>query len=114
MLLKQKIVVGIKAGFWNGLASGAVACITALILIVFGMPLILSDSLNIKDWSDVKNTTHFPSMSAYFAYQSFAEAIMHLVILDTIMGLLLGFIGGLLGKMIKITKALRLDYREES
>lgn len=44
------------------------------------MPLILSDPLNIKEWSDVKATTHFPSMSVYFAYQSFAGAIMHLVI----------------------------------
>ena len=91
---KRKFTQGISSGFWTGLSSGAVACITALILIVFGMNLILLDPLNIKEWSDVKSTIAVRDMSVYFAFQTLAGAIMHLVVLGAIMGLILGSIGG--------------------
>ncbi|MEI7661681.1 MAG: hypothetical protein WCK34_05780 [Bacteroidota bacterium] len=97
-----KISQGIISGFWSGLSSGAVACLTALILIVFGMNLILADPLNIREWSDVKANTDFPGMAVYFAFQTLAGAIMHLVILGAVMGLILGLIGGLTGKALNM------------
>jgi hypothetical protein len=98
----KKIVAGIKAGFFSGFASGIVACLTALILICFGMKLLLKDPVNISEWSDMKGKTNYPDMASYFAYQTFAGAIMHLIILGIIMGLLLGIIGGLTGKLFSL------------
>ena len=100
----RKISAGINAGFWSGLASGAVACLTALVLIVFGMNLILLDPLNAREWSDVKAANGLQSMAVYFAYQTLAGAMMHLVILGAMMGLILGLIGGLAGRMISMLK----------
>jgi hypothetical protein len=95
---------GVISGFWSGLASGAVACLTALIFVVFGMKFILLDPLNIKEWTDIKATNNSPGMDVYFAYQTFAGAIMHLFILGAIMGLLLGIIGGTIGKLLNLLK----------
>jgi hypothetical protein len=100
----NQFLSGLKSGFWSGLASGAVACLTALILIVFGMKSILLDPLNIKEWSDIKATADTTSMDVYFAYQTFAGAIMHLFILGVIMGLFLGSVGGVVAKALRIIK----------
>jgi|WetSurMetagenome_2_1015567.scaffolds.fasta_scaffold02033_4 hypothetical protein len=93
---------GFKTGFWLGLSSGAVACLSALTLIVFGMKFILLDPLNIKEWVDTRGSIETPGMYIYFAYQTFAGAIMHLYVLGIIMGLLLGTLGGLTGKFLKL------------
>ena len=37
----KKIIAGIKAGFFSGFASGIIACLTALVIICFGMKLLL-------------------------------------------------------------------------
>lgn len=103
---KNNILSGIKSGFWTGFSSGAVACLSALILIVFGMKFILLDPLNIREWNDLKATENSPGMDVYFAYQSFAGALMHLIILGAIMGLLLGFAGGVSGKILRRLKKL--------
>jgi hypothetical protein len=97
---------GLKSGFWSGISSGAVACLTALALIVFGMKYILLDPLNLREWADVKDTATSKEMSVYFAYQSFTGAIMHLFILGAFMGLILGTIAGLSGKILIIIKKL--------
>jgi len=93
----NKFLNGMKSGFWTGVASGAIACLSTLIIIVFGMKYILMDPLNIKEWNDIKATENSPGMNVYFAYQSFAGAIMHLFILGALMGLFLGIIGGFIG-----------------
>ena len=98
----RKIITGIKAGFFSGFSSGIVACLTALILICFGMKLLLKDPINIAEWSDMKGKTNYPDMASYFAYQTFAGAIMHLIILGVIMGVLLGIIGGVVGKLLSV------------
>lgn len=95
----NKISKGIKAGFVSGFSSGAVACATALILIAFGMHLLLTDQVNIAEWKNLNNQNQYPNMAVYFAYQTMAGAMLHLVVLGAIMGLLLGIIGGLLGKL---------------
>jgi hypothetical protein len=104
---------GLRSGFWSGIASGAVACLTALALIVFGMKYILLDPLNLQEWSDVKIKANSPGMDVYFAYQTFAGAIMHLFILGALMGLVLGTIGGMAGKMISIIKRINSSYNEQ-
>src|SRR5205809_2489754 len=98
----RRIITGIKAGFFSGFSSGIVACLTALILICFGMKLLLKDPINIAEWSDMKGKTNYPDMASYFAYQTFAGAIMHLIILGVIMGVLLGIIGGVVGKLLSV------------
>ena len=95
----DKIVNGIKSGFWTGLASGSVACLTALLMTVFGMKFILLDPLNLKEWSDLKETSGYSDISVYFAYQTFAGALGHLFVLGIVMGVILGTIGGLFGKI---------------
>ena len=94
----DKFIDGLKSGFWTGLASGAVACFSALLVIVFGMKFILLDPLNIKEWSEMKAALHSPGMDVYFAYQTFAGAVGHLFILGLILGMIVGSLGGLLGK----------------
>jgi hypothetical protein len=105
----NKISIGIKSGFFSGLSSGAVACLTALLLICFGMPLILKDPLNIKEWTDLKEKTHYPNMAVYFAYQTLAGAMLHLMVLGGLMGLLLGIIGGMIGRTLNIFGKIRKE-----
>jgi hypothetical protein len=102
---------GLKSGFWSGISSGAVACLTALAVIVFGMKYILLDPLNLKEWADVKSKANSPDMDVYFAYETFAGAIMHLFILGALMGVVLGTIGGLTGKIIGIIKSINTNYK---
>jgi hypothetical protein len=73
-----RLLSGVKSGLWTGLASGAIACFTALSQIVFGMKYILLDPLNMKEWFDIGSATYTSDMAVYFAYQTFAGAIMHL------------------------------------
>ncbi len=93
---------GIRSGFWSGISSGAIACITALVLIVFGMKYIMLDPLNLKEWTDINGTSNLSGMETYFAYQTFTGAIMHLFILGGLMGLFLGSMAGLTGKILVI------------
>ena len=72
---------GLKAGFWSGISSGAIACFTAMVLIVFGMKYILLDPLKLQEWSEVAETSGSPGMAVYYAYRTFSGAIMHLFIL---------------------------------
>lgn len=97
---------GLKSGFWSGISSGSVACLTGLALFVFGMKYILLDPLNLTEWAHVKDAATPKEMSVYFAYQTFAGAIMHLFILGAFMGLILGVIAGLTGNILIIIKKL--------
>ena len=97
----EKIATGITNGLWTGLASGSVASMTALIFIVFGMKNLVSDPLNISEWSAISITTNTPNINVYFAYQTLAGAILHLIVLGIIMGIILGFVGGIIGRNIK-------------
>lgn len=92
---------GIGAGTWSGFVSGVVACATALALVVFGMSLLVSDPVNLAEWSSRAKGSAAPTMAAYFAYETFAGAFLHLVALGIGMGLVLGTIGGMLGMAVK-------------
>lgn len=97
---------GLKAGFWSGISSGAIACLTAMVLIVFGMKYILLDPLKLQEWSEVAETSGSPGMAVYYAYRTFSGAIMHLFILGALMGSILGIFGGLAGKIFYIIRKL--------
>ena len=94
----QSILQGIKSGAWSGLASGLLACCTALSIITFAMAFILRDPLNITEWAARQAESAAPSMAAYFAYETFAGAFLHLIVLGIGMGGLLGILGGITGK----------------
>ncbi len=102
----DQIRAGVEAGAWSGLASGAVACCMALSLIVFGMGAITRDPLNIAEWATRGPASGAPSMASYFAYQTFAGAFLHLIVLGGLMGVLLGGLGGAMGKAIKLASWL--------
>ncbi len=97
----NNFLAGFLSGCWTGYASGLVACFTALVLIVFAMPLVVNDPLNMKEWADLHQTLHYPSMAIYFAYQTFAGAMLHLVVLGGVMGALLGAMGAIIGKLLR-------------
>ena len=90
----------VEAGAWSGFASGLVACLAALAMIVFGMGFITSDPLNLAEWSGRFSTITAPTMADYFAYETFAGAFGHLLVLGIVMGSLLGLVGGVLVKGI--------------
>ena len=100
----KKIITGIRSGFISGFSSGAIACLTALLLICLGMHFILTDNLNIIEWNALKDKNHYPAMSVYFAYETLAGAMLHLIVLGGIMGLLLGIAGGFIGKIISMIR----------
>ena len=92
---------GIRVGTWSGFVSGVVACGMALSIVVFGMSLLLSDPLNIAEWSGQPRGVTAPTMAAYFAYETFAGAFLHLTVLGIGMGFVLGMVGGALGALTK-------------
>ena len=98
----DRIRAGVEVGAWSGLASGAVACCMALSLIVFGMGAITRDPLNVAEWATRGPESGAPTMASYFAYQTFAGAFLHLIVLGGLMGVLLGGLGGAMGKAIKL------------
>ena len=99
---KNSLVLGIEAGIWNGFVSGLMACGMALCIVVFGMRFILQDPLNVSEWVGLGIGSTAPNMAAYFAFETFAGAFGHLIILGLVMGSLLGVIGGSVGKGIKL------------
>ncbi|WOP20066.1 hypothetical protein [Raineyella sp. LH-20] len=96
---RRSVRSGVTAGLWCGLATGAVACLTGLIVVVAGMPLLLADPLNIAEWADQGGGTA-QEMATYFALETMAGAIGHLVVLGLAMGALLGVVGGVAGKVV--------------
>lgn len=92
---------GIALGTWSGFVSGVVACGMALSIAVFGMALLLNDPLNIAEWSSRTPDVIAPTMAAYFAYETFAGAFLHLTVLGIGMGAILGMIGGVIGALGK-------------
>lgn len=94
----RSVVYGIKVGAWSGLVSGVLACCTALLVIVFAMRYITQDPLNIAEWSGRRAVGDVPTMASYFAYETFAGAFLHLIVLGPVMGGLLGVLGGVIGR----------------
>jgi hypothetical protein len=102
---------GLEAGVWTGFASGLVACCVALSVIVFGMHFITTDPLNVAEWAARAASTNAPSMAAYFAFETFAGALMHLVVLGFGMGAVLGVFGGAVGRVASLVRRPSLASR---
>jgi hypothetical protein len=102
-----RVSSGISAGLWSGTASGLVACCTALLLIVFGMTLITHDPVNIAEWATRGAGSGAPDMASYYAFETMAGALMHLLVLGVLMGALLGAAGGAAGKLAALLLAGR-------
>jgi hypothetical protein len=92
---------GVEAGAWSGFVSGLMACCMALLVILFGMRFILQDPLNVAEWSMRAATADAPNMVAYFAFETFAGAFGHLIVLGVGLGAFLGALGGGIGKVLK-------------
>ena len=78
------------------------ACLVAQGMVVFGMALITHDPLNVQEWTAIASSSGAPSMAAYFAFETLAGALLHLIVLGTLMGLLLGGVGGLVGGLLRL------------
>jgi hypothetical protein len=98
----ERVSVGIVAGTWSGFVSGAFACCMGLSLIVFCMRFITQDPLNVAEWSARGLNQDSSTMAAYFAYETFAGAFLHLSVLGIFMGMFLGVVGGMIGKVIRL------------
>jgi len=90
---------GVRVGAWSGFVSGLVSCLMALVLVNFLMPFLLRDPLNIEEY---KAQTNAPDMATYFAYETTAGALGHLLVLGCAMGALLGAAGGALGSLMRV------------
>lgn len=93
----ESLARGMEAGVWSGFVSGLLACCMALSVIVFGMGFLTRDPLNVAEWAERGTNTLAPAMAAYFAFETFAGAFGHLIVLGIVMGALLGAMGGILG-----------------
>jgi len=76
----------------GSLESRAVACLTALMIVVFGMKYLLIESLNLKELTYIKAIKSSPRMEVYFVHLTLVGAGMHLFILSLIMDVLPGTI----------------------
>lgn len=94
----DSVAHGIEVGLWSGFVSRLLACCMALSVIVFGMRFITQDPLNLAEWATRRASNAAPTISAYSAFETFAGAFLHLVVLGLVMGGVLGLVGGLLGK----------------
>jgi hypothetical protein len=94
----RSVLYAVKAGAWSGLVSGLLACCTALLVIVFAMRYMTQDPLNIAEWAARGAVADAPAMASYFAYETFAGAFLHLLVLGFAMGGLLGVFGGMIGQ----------------
>jgi hypothetical protein len=81
----------VRRGLWIGAASGVVACTTALAFVVFALTAVTTDPLSQQEWASSRSLGH-ASQQAYFAYQTMAGAVLHLVVLGVVMGSLIGAI----------------------
>ena len=89
---------GIQSGFWSGTVSGLIACLMGQILVVYLISLVTQDPVSIQEWNDRGARSGAPNITTYFAYETLAGAFLHLFVLGTVMGVLLGLLGGAIGK----------------
>jgi hypothetical protein len=81
-------------GSWSGLASGSVACLTALLFTVFGMGFIVGDSVDKQEWAAQGPGSGYSGITVYWAHQSLVGAVLHLLVLGLLQGVALGALGG--------------------
>lgn len=95
----KRLATGGAIGLWSGFISGLLACLAGLALVVFRIDLILSDPLAQAEYALRGPTSGVPDITTYFARDTMAGAFGHLTLLGIFMGLLLGVIGGGIGRL---------------
>jgi hypothetical protein len=85
-------------GLWLGAASGAVACATGLLFATVGIHAITTDPLSRREWNSVGHGGS--TIRSYWAYQTLAGSLLHLVVLGAVMGVGLGVAGGALRRAV--------------
>ena len=103
-LRTQRFASAIHIGLWSGLISGLIACLMGLLLVLGCMQCLLRDPLNIQEYAIRGTAEHATDMVTYFAYDTMAGALGHLLILGIAMGALLGAIGGLFTLLLGLVK----------
>lgn len=93
----RRFAVGLQVGLWSGLVSGLLACLMGLLVVTAGMDALLADPYNVQEWAAGGAQSGAASMATYFAYETLAGAVLHLVVLGLGMGGLLGLLGSALG-----------------
>jgi hypothetical protein len=93
----RTILAGLEAGLWSGFASGLVACVTGLLITVFGIQLVVNDPLSVMEWRQQGSQSGLTDPVVFSAYETLFGAIGHLHLIGTLMGIFLGLIGGLAG-----------------
>jgi hypothetical protein len=91
------ILAGLAAGLWSGFASGLVACVTGLLITVFGIQLVVNDPLTVMEWQRQGSGSGLTDPVVFSAYETLFGAIGHLHLIGTLMGILFGLIGGIAG-----------------
>jgi hypothetical protein len=88
---------GAVFGAWAGLASGLAACAMALSLVVFGMSFLTADPLARQEWAVRGAASMAPTITEYVAFETFAGAFAHLLVVGVAMSTILGAVGGVIG-----------------
>lgn len=94
----RTILDGLVAGLWSGFGSGLVACVTGLLITVFGIQLVVNDPLTIAEWQRQGSDSGLTDPVVFSAYETLFGAVGHLHLIGTLMGILLGLIGGIAGR----------------
>jgi hypothetical protein len=76
---------------------------------VFFIKFIIKDPLNMREWRDIKGLSYSKDISVYFAYQTYAGAMLHLYILGLLFGLIFGILGGFIGKGFRLLVKKRIN-----
>jgi hypothetical protein len=80
----------------SGLASGSVACLTALLFTVAGMGLIAGDPVGRQEWAAQGPGSGYSGITVYWAHQSLVGSVLHLLVLGLLQGAALGALGGVI------------------
>lgn len=96
----KRFTTGVIVGLWGGFISGLMACLAGLALVVFGIDLLLRDPLAQAEYALRGSASGAPDMATYVARDTTAGAFGHLVLLGIIAGLLLGVLGGGIGRLL--------------
>lgn len=93
-----QLTTGLQTGYWSGIVSGLMACITGLLLVLFLMNLVVGDPHTNQEYALRGPSSGVSDIGTYFAYELLTGSVLHVLVLGIGMGTVMGALGGLLGK----------------
>lgn len=93
-----QLTTGVQVGYWSGIISGLIACITGLLLVLFLMNLVVGDPHTNQEYALRGPSSGVSDIGTYFAYELLTGSVLHVLVLGIGMGTVMGVLGGLLGK----------------